>query len=233
VRKLYTLIIVSLVLTSCHKEEDFIRISAYDRQVIEYFPTVALGFENSTIDEVTRKWGKEMKIYLYGTVSTSNFEETGKVRDEVNQLATDGFKVSIVQDSIQANLYLFLGSAEEYSQQMPFFRELIVGFTSYFYLYWNVENQLNLSFCFVDVTQVNQTEQAYHIRSVITRSLGFARYPYSHYESIFYGDPYNGTDGYAAIDRDLIRLMYHPSMSTGLEVDTLKNTLLTILMNEK
>lgn len=233
-KHLFLFLLLLIISSSCKDENDsFIKIDTYDKQVIEYFPQVALGFENSTIDEVTRKWGEEMKIYLYGNISTSNYEDVEKVRDEVSQLATDGFKISIVQDSIQANLYLFLGSAEEYSQRIPFFRELVEGFSSYFYLYWNADNQLNLSFCFVDNTQLNQIEQAYHIRAVITRSLGFARFPYSHYESIFQGDPYNGTEGYAPIDRDLIRLMYHPNMPTGIEGDTLKNTLLTILINEK
>lgn len=230
----YQLLLVALLFFGCSDNTNFITISAYDKQVIEYFPRVALGFENSTIEPITRKWEEEIKIFVYGDVSSTNLLEIEKVKDEINQLATDGFQISIVQDSIQANFYLFLGSAEEYSKRIPFFTELVDGFTSYFYLYWNSNNQLRLSFSFVDITQLDAHEEAFYLRSVITRSLGFGRYPYMYYESIFSNDPGNGVDGYAPIDRDLIRLMYHLNMQIGLtEGDSLKNLLLTILLNEK
>jgi len=234
-KKLYQLVIVSLVLLSCNNQEKgYILISEYDKQILEYFPAVTLGFDNSTIEAVTRKWAEEMKVYMYGNVSSSNLLELENVRDEINQLASDGFSISIVQDSTQANFFLFLGSSEEYVQRIPFFADLINGFTSYYYLNWNTSNQIRLSWCFVDVTRLDIIQQNFYIRSVITRSLGFTRFSYLHYESIFSDSPWNGTDGYADIDRDLIRLMYHPDMKTGLsEGDSLNTVLLTILMNEK
>ncbi len=221
-------------LAGCQDKTDIIRISAYDKEVIAYFPQVALGFENENINRVTRKWKEEMKIYLYGSVSENNRTEAANIISELNSLSTDDFSISITQDSVGANLYLFMGSEQAYGEAIPFFRNHVEGFNSYFYLYWNSNNELYLSFCFVNNETLNQDEQYYQLRQVITRSLGFGRYPYQYAESMFNGDYWAGQGGYADIDKDVIRLMYHPSMQTGMvEGDSLNNLLLTILLNEK
>lgn len=55
-------------LMSCSKDEEVIPAVAVEQEVINYFKEIALGFEFSgvNITEVTRKWTKEMKIYVDG-----------------------------------------------------------------------------------------------------------------------------------------------------------------------
>ena len=232
---LFSLFIVILI-SSCSKDDDddilpeFI-LSEYEIDVIDYFKDIALGFEFGNTSNITRKWNSEMKVFIGGEPSFELLAEFEKIRTEINELKTDGFNVTVVNDSLQSNYYIFFGSGTKYAEMFPDEANLVNSNWGLFYLLWNGQNQFYSGHMYVDIIRANSIEQKHLLREEFTQSLGFARDSQLYMESIFQSD-WTTTIEYAPIDQDLIRLLYHPEMSVGLNELEVDNALREILSSE-
>lgn len=232
---LFPLCIVILI-SSCSKDDDddilpeFI-LSEYEIDVIDYFKDIALGFEFGNTSNITRKWNSEMKVFIGGEPSFELLAEFEKIRTEINELTTDGFNVTVVNDSLQSNYYIFFGSGTKYAEMFPDEANLVNSNWGLFYLLWNSQNQFYSGHMYVDIIRANSIEQKHLLREEFTQSLGFARDSQLYMESIFQSD-WTTTIEYAPIDQDLIRLLYHPEMSVGLNELEVDNALREILSSE-
>ena len=88
-----------------------------------YFKEVALGFEFGDASEITRKWVSPMRIFIGGNPSESNHDKVEQTVNEINELATDGFSIEIVNDSNLSNCYVFFGSASDFIEKSEKFNE--------------------------------------------------------------------------------------------------------------
>ncbi|MGY8793446.1 MAG: DUF2927 domain-containing protein [Gammaproteobacteria bacterium] len=231
---LFPLCIVILI-SSCSKDDDDILpgfiLSEYEIDVIDYFKDIALGFEFGNTSNITRKWNSEMKVFIGGEPSFELLAEFEKIRTEINELKTDGFNVTVVDDSLQSNYYIFFGSGTKYAEMFPDEANLVNSNWGLFYLLWNGQNQFYSGHMYVDIIRANSIEQKHLLREEFTQSLGFARDSQLYMESIFQSD-WTTTIEYAPIDQDLIRLLYHPEMSVGLNELEVDNALREILSSE-
>lgn len=231
---LFSLCIVILI-SSCSKDDDDILpgfiLSEYEIDVIDYFKDIALGFEFGNTSNITRKWNSEMKVFIGGEPSFELLAEFEKIRTEINELKTDGFNVTVVDDSLQSNYYIFFGSGTKYAEMFPDEANLVNSNWGLFYLLWNGQNQFYSGHMYVDIIRANSIEQKHLLREEFTQSLGFARDSQLYMESIFQSD-WTTTIEYAPIDQDLIRLLYHPEMSVGLNELEVDNALREILSSE-
>ena len=231
---LFSLFIVILI-SSCSKDDDDILpgfiLSEYEIAVIDYFKDIALGFEFGNTSNITRKWNSEMKVFIGGEPSFELLAEFEKIRTEINELKTDGFNVTVVDDSLQSNYYIFFGSGTKYAEMFPDEANLVNSNWGLFYLLWNGQNQFYSGHMYVDIIRANSIEQKHLLREEFTQSLGFARDSQLYMESIFQSD-WTTTIEYAPIDQDLIRLLYHPEMSVGLNELEVDNALREILSSE-
>jgi hypothetical protein len=231
---LFSLCIVILI-SSCLKDDDDILpgfiLSEYEIDVIDYFKDIALGFEFGNTSNITRKWNSEMKVFIGGEPSFELLAEFEKIRTEINELKTDGFNVTVVDDSLQSNYYIFFGSGTKYAEMFPDEANLVNSNWGLFYLLWNGQNQFYSGHMYVDIIRANSIEQKHLLREEFTQSLGFARDSQLYMESIFQSD-WTTTIEYAPIDQDLIRLLYHPEMSVGLNELEVDNALREILSSE-
>ena len=84
---------------------------------------------------------------------------------------------------------------------------------------------------YVDISRANLTEQKHLLREELTQSLGLAIDSQEYLESIFQSS-WTTTNEYAEIDRDLIRLLYHPDMEVGLNENQVDQVLREILMGK-
>ena len=231
---LFPLCIVILI-SSCSKDDDDILpgfiLSEYEIDVIDYFKDIALGFEFGNTSNITRKWNSEMKVFIGGEPSFELLAEFEKIRTEINELTTDGFNVTVVNDSLQSNYYIFFGSGTKYAEMFPDEANLVNSNWGLFYLLWNGQNQFYSGHMYVDIIRANSIEQKHLLREEFTQSLGFARDSQLYMESIFQSD-WTTTIEYAPIDQDLIRFLYHPEMSVGLNELEVDNALREILSSE-
>ncbi|WP_299125365.1 DUF2927 domain-containing protein [uncultured Tenacibaculum sp.] len=234
--KLLLLLFILIALTSCSKNDDNTilpesEFSQHEMNVIEYFKEVALGFEFGNASKITRKWNSDINIFIGGEKNNELINELEKIITEINELATDGFKINIVNNSSLSNYYIFFGSGKDYAQLYPGQVDLVDSNWGLFSIFWNSQNQLMLGHMYVDIYRANLVEQKHLLREELTQSLGLARDSKKYPESIFQSE-WTTTNKYSLIDSDLIRLLYHPNMSAGLTETQVDEVLKEILRNE-
>lgn len=227
-----------ILLASCSKEmmkvgesPDEKELTAYQSRVVEYFQEVALGFEFGNSSRIVRKWSDSLYLYVGGTTLPELEMELYSIINEINALTSDGFGVAVTTDSISANYYLFLGSGAAYAELYPQQAELTKSNWGLFYLNWNGMQQLTSGHMYVDIFRADLAAQKHLLREELTQSLGLARDSKRYPDSIFQLD-WTLTSSYTDIDRDIIRLLYHPEVHSGMTKKEVKTTLEAILAQE-
>lgn len=208
------------------------KLSAYDEEVITYFEEVALGFEFGNASKITRKWNTPMNVFVGGKPTSFLQRELETIKEEINSLATDGFKMEIVTDSVASNYYLFFGSGDEYAKLFPSQKTGVKTNWGLFSVFWNGKSNLTSGYMYVDLYRPDAQAQKHLLREELTQSLGLAQDSEKYDESIFQ-QRWTTTNYYAPIDRELIRLLYHPKISSGLSPQQAKKALREILLSEK
>jgi hypothetical protein len=222
-KKVLVALFFSGFLFSCASDEKP-GLSAYQNEVITYFQEVALGFEFGTATEVTRKWQSEMRIFIGGSPDAELTHELQSIVTEINSLTTDGFTISTTLDSLHSNCYIFFGSAPEFVERHQPAASVIGNNWGLFFIFFDGENKLYRALVFVDIHRANKAEQKHLLREELTQSLGLAKDSPRYFDSIFQ-ESWTTTTSYSAIDKDLIRLLYHPGMFTGLTRETSREVL--------
>lgn len=226
-----------ILISSCSKDNEDIlpesEQSEYELEVISYFKEVALGFENGNSSEITRKWQSPMRVFLDGNPSSLINDKVKQSVNEINELVTDGFLIEIVNDYNLSNCYVFFGTASDFIEKFPDADGQIGSNYALFNVWWN-NNIINRARIFIDTNRPNLKQQESIIVEEITQSLGLGKDSPRYPNSIFYETPNNGgfATEYANIDKDLIRLLYHPKMSVGLNENQVDEVLREILTSE-
>lgn len=234
-RHLLLLLLIALFGYSCSEDRmvppDSSGLTEYQLDVIEYFKDIALGFEFGSASAITRKWKQDMKVYVGGQPSDVLLDELEAIRAEINELASDGFSMEIVSDSTEANFYLFLGSGDEYGKIFPGQDDRIASNWGLFSVNFNGADEIFRGNMYVDTERAMGDAQKHLLREELTQSLGLARDSEQYPESIFQA-AWTTTTEYAMIDRDLIRLLYHPDVVTGLNEMQVDAVLRDIMLME-
>lgn len=214
---------VAMLLCCTHKRKD---LSDHQKEVIGYFKDVALGFEFGDASHVSRKWEKDMKIFVGGTPSAEIMNELDRIITEVNLLtANDDFKILTTSDTTQSNCYLFFGAGNDFSKVIPSATAEIESNLGVFYVWYDDDDIIYRAVVYVDIYRATAANiQKHLLREELTQSLGLARDSKKYPESIFQQDWTDVTE-YAPIDRDLIRLLYDPDMETGMDENSIEPVL--------
>jgi len=85
---------------------------------------------------------------------------------------------------------------------------------------------------YVDIFRANEQGQLHLLREELTQSLGLGQDSERYLNSIFQIN-WTTTSSYSQIDKDIIRLLYHPNMKVGLNENEVDLLLRSILINEK
>ena len=200
-------------------------------ETIAYFKAIALGFEFGNASEITRKWVNDMKIFVGGSPNEAMESELNKIINEINELTPESFSVEIVDDTLSSNYYLYLGSGASYARIFPSQSDYVESNWGLFSLSWNGNNELTSGHMYVDIQRASIVVQRHLLREELTQSLGLARDSFLYLNSIFQ-QSFTTTTRYADIDRDLIYLLYHPKMETGLSSARVDTKLREILREE-
>ncbi len=220
------LIVLALLIAACSRDEEdpapsnlFIDeledFSGYERDVAQYFREIALGFEFGNSSRITRKWIQPMRIFVGGEPTQNHLTELDQIISEINGLATDGFEMMLVEDTLQSNYYIFIGSYREYQRRFPSLTDLIESNWGLFSIWWNDDQNLFRGHMYVDTERPNGEAQLHLLREELTQSVGLARDSGRYPDSIFQQEWTTVTE-YEEIDRDLIKVLYHPKMRSGL-----------------
>lgn len=206
-------------------------LTAFQLQTVDYFKDIALGFDIGELDEVTRKWRERMKIHIEGPVSDSFSSELNVILAEIHELVTDDFEIELVESIDDSNFILFLGSLAGYWNTFPEIAELGLDGPGIFRVRADSADYLESGHMLVDITETSAAEQRHLLREGITRSLGLGRASDQYDDSIFQSER-TLTSTFSALDRELIRLLYHPDMSVGLNETAVEAVIRQILASE-
>jgi hypothetical protein len=204
---------------ACSDEDDPGGLTAYQESVVQYFQEVALGFEFGTSPELTRKWRTGMNVFVGGDPGTQLSGELQKIIGEINALASDGFRISLTTDTLASNVYLFFGSAADFADRYPPASSQVAANYGLFHVFYDAENYLYRAVIYVDIQRAQGDAQRHLLREELTQALGLARDSPRYPESIFQ-QAWTTTTTYSKMDKDLIRLLYHPGMLVGLSKET-------------
>ncbi|MEM8894907.1 MAG: DUF2927 domain-containing protein, partial [Bacteroidota bacterium] len=227
-------ILVLTIVSSCSSdEEDLIPDDGFTEtqlEVISYFKEVALGFEGGTSSEITRKWNAPMRIFMDGETTSTIERKVEQVVNEINAMATDGFNIEFVDRNDLSNCYIYFGKASDFISLFPDSNDQIGSNFALFRVWWN-NNFINQARIFIDTERPTPEQQESLIMEEITQTLGLGKDSPRFPNSIFYETATRGgfVTEYADIDRELIRLLYHPQMRVGLndnQVDTVLKEIL-------
>lgn len=210
---------VTLCMSCADNTEDYVSpMSAHQREVIQYFKEVSLGFEYGNAPKTTAKWLSPMKIWVGGDKqNTLLLAALSKTIAELNALATDGFYIQITDDTLQSNCYIFLGSKHEFLDRFPDAASTLN--TNYgLFNVWIREHQITKARIFIDTHRPTLNQQKSTLKEELTQALGFGKDSPRYTNSIFYETPEDGGFAleYSDLDREVISLLYHPDMKAGL-----------------
>jgi hypothetical protein len=222
-----------LLLSSCGGSDPEFP-DTYRQDVIDYFEHVALGFEFGDAPEVTRKWNTDMKLFVGGTPSQLLRDELDRIIAELNGLtAADDFSISITPDSTLSNAYVYFGTSAKFVKIYNAAATDIHSNLVLFYVKYDGTNHIYYAIAFVDLERTLDNDARKHLlREELTQSLGLARDSYEYPASVFQ-QAWTTVTEYAPIDRDLIRLLYNPGMSTGLDAEHVTPVLEQLTMDLK
>lgn len=234
------LLFVSFGLASCSVDDPITPIerteselTIFNQEVISYFKEVALGFEFGSASNITRKWGNnDMKIFVGGEASETLTNELSKIVSELTALTTDNFNIEIVADSTASNFYIYFGSGADYAEIFPSQKQYVASNWGLFSVFWNGNNDITRGYMYVDVFRAEPVAQRHLLREELTQSLGLARDSSKYPDSIFQQN-WTLTTSYAPIDKEIIRLLYHPNVISGFTADQAETMLTIILLEEQ
>ena len=234
-KNLLLVLAASIFLVSCSKDDEAIApgLTAYNESVVDYFKEVALGFEFGNESKITRRWEGNMKLFIGGKPTPALLAETNRIVGEINDLANNEFNVEVVSDSLQSNFYIYFGSGNSYAAIFPSQSSYVASNWGLFSVSYTSSSVLFKGHMYVDINRANLIEQKHLLREELTQSLGLARDSDLYPESIFQQSFSTKTTEYAPIDKDLIRLLYHPKMKVGLDRDQVDKLLREILLAEQ
>jgi len=226
-----------LLLFSC-SDDDIIEpeilepeLTALQQEIIDYFTEIALGFEFGSATMITRKWTADIKIEVQGTLPDFLIEELSLIIEELNMLITDDITLSIAEDGDISNFLIFNGSGSEYAMINPSAASFINNNRGLFFVNWDSSQNLNNGNMYVDSESIDAVFQRHLLREELTQSLGLAMDSPQYPESIFQS-AWTSTTEYTDLDKELIRLLYHPDVTSGFGEVQIRILLADILSNE-
>ncbi len=203
-----------------------------DREkIIDYFKEIALGSEFGGSLEFINKWIKEMKIWVSGDIVSDLIEELNVIIEELNVLTEDSFNIRIVDEKGEANFHIFFGPGGKYAGIYPYEKKLVKTNWGLFTMFIGRKHHIVKGHMYVDTVRPNLTEQRHLLREELTQALGLAKDSNKYVSSIFQ-QAWTTVTSYSPIDRELIRLLYHPRVKPGMDAAEVTTALRTIHREE-
>lgn len=212
-------------------EEKFALLSEFQQETIDYFEDIALGFEFGNVSRITRKWTTPVIIKVEGVRPDYLIEELDAVIGELNALLTDGVSLRLSSENEASNFRVFFGSGQDYALLNPNAANQIAANRGLFYVNWNGSQNIIAGDMYVDTEQIEEVFQRHLLREELTQALGLAMDSPRYNLSIFQAS-WTDVTSYTELDEELIRLLYHPQMISGLNAQEVRRLLIDILYDE-
>lgn len=186
--------------------------------IIYLFKQIALGAEFGGSSRVIRKWKTPMRLFATGEMTAELQRELTLVISEINDLTGETFFIEQVSDSLSANFYVYAGEKIAFARRFPSLANYLDENLGLVSIHYNEQHEIHQGEVFIDVYRTTPRKQLHILREEITQGLGLLNDLKYNRESIFYAEE-SHVNQYAPQDREVIRLLYHPLMPTGIGED--------------
>lgn len=192
----------------------------YEKDVFEYFKEVALKAEFGDSPNRVIKWTNPMKVFIKKEKEYPTQVKTiKKTIEEINDLVTDCFRIELIDNIYKCDVVLYLNKKDKVNQIDPsFFRGINEDFTGLAYIEFDLDYyNIIKGKIFVD-TKESLGMQKSTIIEELTQGIGLMNDSERYSASTFYqhkGDSNQKYLKYSEIDKELIKLLYLPSMKPG------------------
>lgn len=214
----------------------------YEEKLIEYFKEIALETEYFDNSHKTVKWKKKMILFISKDHEDERIMKViQNTVQEINDLATDGFKIELDTDPSKCNSILYLHKRERIAKIAPDFYKIFSENTmgektgGFAYSHYQEDSyKIVRSDIFVDVEEPIEILESLIVEE-LTHSIGLYNNSKKHSNSVFYenkGQHSIFSKEYSQMDADIVRLLYHPKMRPGLNSDQVENVIKRILKSE-
>lgn len=183
--------------------------------IVDYFGKV-VGFEESS-DDLVRRFESDILIYVRG----KDFDlrlllELREIIEELNELVGNGIKIDVTADPDASNFDLYFMTEEQYIELFPSQKEKVEDNYGYYTVYYSGE-ALDSARVFVDTERSGFVCQKHLLREELTQAMGLGRDANDYSDSIFQ-EYWTCSNEYSILDRELIWLMYHSDMRSGVTI---------------
>ncbi len=180
---------------------------------LKYFLEIALGSEFSSTPARIHKWSGHVRIQHLGHPTEEDLKTLSTVIAEVNQLTQGEIHLSIVNET--PNITIRFAPESQFSDYEPNYRPTNYGF---FWTWWNNQVITRANILIATDRFITAQERSHLIREELTQSLGLMQDSWHYPDSLFYQD-WTATTQYSAMDKALIRMLYQPTVKSGMTRD--------------
>jgi hypothetical protein len=226
-----------ILISSCTKDEvdvvPELELSENQLQLIDNFKQVAL-VQHGFPGKFTYKWKSTMNIFIEGSPTTEHIEKTQQTINIINSISTDGFKIQLVSDINKSNTNMFFGSREAYNEKYAeTFPSNSTTTAGHFTQIPNINRILDNGVIWIGTDLVNSANQNAVIVHEITHAIGLLSHAVGRLSVINHSLRLDRLIAdFTEIDKEIIRLLYHPSMNAGFDDDQVDRILTKILLDQ-
>ncbi len=202
------------------------------QEIEDYFVEIALGSEFGKGKKIVRKWRRNIKYMVANTdpVNTELTTELSRITKELNNLMGGKPQITQVYDRAEANFVVFFGKASDYvNDYEPKAEKLAKGNWGLFYVSPDKEGFLTRGTMYVDTERIKLMKEQKHIlREEFTQALGLMNDSFKYPNSIFQ-QKWTDVNEFTHIDRELIKILYHPRIKAGMSEIRVRSIIKEIL----
>ena len=198
------------------------------KNLIDLFVSIALDSEYGSNLPLVKKWIEPMKILVTGDKDSLLMYELSDIIVELNSYFTDGFYIKQVSENEEHNFHIFLGDGEDYAQMYPEQASYVDTNAGLFRFSTDADLNITYGHMYVDVDRNVRDINMHLLREELTQSLGLPMDIKYYSNSIFYVEA-SRVQSYSDYDIEVIRLLYHPSVTSGIGETNVRSILENIL----
>ena len=188
----------------------------YSTEAVQYFTEIAFGPEtdlmsihNLTARPVIHKWNSNIRIQLHGSYTPEDEQELTSIISELKELTG----LSIKRVNQNANIHIHIIHKSKFKDVMPAYKG--VPQIGIFYIKPAADHSIQKATILIKDELVG--EQRRHIlREELTQSLGLPKDSHAYTDSIFQQSKEFSPTQYAFIDKEIIHILYDPSIRPGM-----------------
>ncbi len=190
----------------------------YSEEAKSYFKEIALGSEyGNSQDKIIRKWVDDIQLFIPKNTPSYLKTELSIIINELNALITP-IKIYLTNQESNANLRLYVGTAEEYIKAEPRAKKLLTNNLGLFYVYPNQKGEIKKGTVFLDTIRLKAKDTQKHLlREELTQALGLMNDSEKYPDSIFY-QKWSRTNAFSPLDKEVIQILYDYRIKVGLNL---------------